>query len=208
MVYIKEHNATVEKEAPPLKKKKKGKAPSKSDFHPPEQLQKLYLLRGKELVFSRDEVYEYNVTNYKPEDILIENIKFEFKDFMPPHTHYGMHIEGKCRFSKDATIPVLKWNHISLTALTDLVNQVGKIVHNISTDTNGVGLARFYGSIRSSVPIEDITFKLDPVLFVRQKKVWCRSQWSFYRKGKKFANLYTLSASVPREYDMETKNSH
>lgn len=155
---------------------------------------------GIELILDKDQIYKFNHPNYVKDDIIVSQMGISVSPFDEKQKRHISKAWGKCEFSENMRFPEVFWDHISASLMLVIITQSGKTFHNICSDVKGVGLAKFNGSIRKAVPLEDITFEFDAETSVKFGNVWSKKSWVFYHAGKPFSFYETLSRGVDRDY--------
>ncbi|MBL0318903.1 MAG: hypothetical protein IPP74_06405 [Alphaproteobacteria bacterium] len=161
---------------------------------------------GKRIILDREEIYKFNIPNYKLKDILIERFELDIKPYDYIKCCNIVHTKGVCidfsqASSENNSFPELCWEHMSMTLLSVIITQAGRVSHNLCSDgRNGVALRFLEMNFRRQAPMNDITFAAEAKIYERKNEVWADSTWRFYHSSKKFADFNITSRGVLRDY--------
>ncbi|MBL0320056.1 MAG: hypothetical protein IPP74_12335 [Alphaproteobacteria bacterium] len=168
-------------------------------------LHKMKELLGCDINLTSQDIYQYNFPNYEKNDILVKDMHMKIKDY-DMQTQSGNYLaEGSILLSEITSFPELDWEHMPGSILMVLITQIGKTIHNVCSDINGVGLTHVNGSIRRAVPLKHITFRFDGRIYLKMGSVWCKSKNQFLHEDRKFAEFETLSCGISRDYSSVTE---
>lgn len=185
----------------------------------PESLKKI--ANGVDAFLSKDDIHEIVEINYPhSEDIFVESIKIKANSFDPNKLSNLVFGEGQTvDFASvsnfNSSFPEIDWDHISLTLLSVIIIQAGKVSHNVlSEGFNGVALRDLSLKFKRAAPMTVIKFKYESEFFERKGQVFSNSKWKFSYYDKKrqrdviFATFETGSQGVDRDYNgFNTKSS-
>ena len=79
-------------------------------------------------------------------------------------------------------------------------NQVGKILHCVCGNTNGVNLLSLSIKVRKPAPPSEITLILESIMFPKFNSLWAKSKIEFFHKKDFFAEIKCLTHGIGRVY--------
>lgn len=171
------------------------------------------IAHGVNIKVSNNEIYQINSPNYEMQDIFIEQIEFNVNHYDPERLSNLVICKGKTvDFSKlhllKNPMPETYLDHVGLTLLMTVINQAGKVSHNICSDGfNGVALRDLNMKFKRMAPMSVIKFEYKSEIFERKGQIFAESKWKFSYFDKKrqkdvvFATFETGSQGVARDYD-------